>query len=51
MHRLIKTDTASAVRVTFMVTARDPINEGKFEIIDSIIIVGGGNKYHFMFNI
>ena len=51
MQRLIKTDAASAVSVTFMVIARDPINDEKFEIIDSIIIVGGGNKYHFMSNI
>ena len=50
MHRLIKTDAANAVKVTFIVIARDPINEEKFEIIDSIIIVGGGNKYHFISN-
>lgn len=46
---LIITEAIRAVRVTLMVTARDPIKEIKLDWMDSKIMDGGGSKYHRKF--
>ena len=46
---LIITEANKAVRVTLMVTARDPIKEKKLDWMDPKIMEGGGSKYHRKF--
>ena len=48
---LIITDAKRAVSVTFRVTAKEPISDIKFDLMDSKIMDGGGNKYHRMFKV
>ena len=46
---LIITEAKRAVRVTLIVTARDPNKEIKLDWMDSKIMEGGGSKYHRKF--
>jgi hypothetical protein len=46
---LIIMEAIRAVRVTLIVTARDPIKEIKLDWMDPKIMEGGGSKYHRKF--